>query len=123
VRATSHDGYQGCKQKQCHNKWTASTGWTRVSKGSHAGHIPLETEFVRDGHVQLAPNWSLLRVFGYRPLYPGVQLHERTTGAAALDLIPIETLPPAVRRDTKWDGISPPWLKEVYLDPLSNSTN
>jgi hypothetical protein len=123
VRATSHDGYQACKQRQCHNKWTAYTGWTRVSKGSHAGHIPLETVFVRDGRMQLAPNWSLLRVFGYRPLYPGVQLHERTTGAAALDLIPIETLPPGVLCDTKWDGISPPWLKEVYLDPLSNSTN
>jgi hypothetical protein len=123
VRATSHDGYQGCKQKQCHNKWTTSTGWTRVSKGSHAGHIPLETELVRDSRVQLALNWSLLRPFGYRPLYPGVDLHERTTGAAALDLIPIETLPPSVLRETKWDGISPPWLKEVYLDPLSNSTN
>ena len=123
VRATSHDGYQACKQRECRNKWTASTGWTRVSKGSHAGHIPLEAVFVRGGRMQLAPNWSLLRVFGYRPLYPGVQLPERTTGAAALDLIPIETLSPAVMRDTKWDGISPPWLKEVYLDPLSNSTN
>src|SRR3954454_5815312 len=39
VRATSHDGYQGCKQRSCHNRWTARTGWTRVSKGSHAGHI------------------------------------------------------------------------------------
>src|SRR4051795_9061975 len=52
VRATSHDGYQACKQRQCRNKWTASMGWTRVSKGSHAGHIPLEPELVRDGRVQ-----------------------------------------------------------------------
>jgi hypothetical protein len=123
VRATSHDGYQGCKQNLCHDKWTPITGWTRVSKGSHAGHIPLEPQFVRDGHVQLALNVSLMRPFGYRPLYPGVDLHERTTGAAALELIPIETLPPDVLRDTRWDGISPPWLKEVYLDPLSNSTS
>src|SRR5437764_47632 len=78
VRATSHDGYQSCKQKQCHNKWTRITGWTRVSKGSHAGHIPLEPLYVRDGHVQLAPDLSLMRPYGYRPLYPGIDLHERT---------------------------------------------
>ena len=123
VRATSHDGYQACKQRPCHNKWTPSTGWTRVSKGSHAGHIPLEPRLVRNGRVQLALNFSLLKPYGYRPLYPGVDLHERTTGGAALDLVPIETLPRAALRDTRWDGISPPWLKEVYLEPLSNSTN
>src|SRR3954470_97587 len=123
VRATSHDGYQGCKQKPCHNKWTAGTGWTRVSKGSHAGHIPLEPRFVRDGHVQLTVSLALMKPYGYRPLYPGVDIRERTTGAAALHLIPIETLPSGVLSATNWDGISPPWLKEVYLDPLSNSTN
>ena len=40
VRASSHHGYQGCKQRRCKNTWTAWTGWSRVSKGSHAGHIP-----------------------------------------------------------------------------------
>jgi hypothetical protein len=123
VRATSHDGYQGCKQRECHNRWMALTGWTRVSKGSHAGHIPFEPQLVRDGRVQLTLDVSLLRPFGYRPLYPGVDLHERTTGAAGLDLIPIETLAPSVLRGTEWDGMAPPWLKEVYLDPLSNSTS
>jgi hypothetical protein len=123
ARATSHDGYQACKLNQCRNKWTAVTGWTRVSKGSHAGHIPLDPRYVRDGHVELALNPTLMRTFGYRPLYPGVDLHERTTGGAALDLIPIETLSPRVLIRTKWDGMSPPWLKEVYLDPLSNSTS
>ena len=58
---------------------------------------------------------------GYRPLYPGVDLHERTTAGAGLDLIPIETLSPDAL-DTHWDGITPPWRKEVYLDPLSNSS-
>src|SRR5436190_4732838 len=123
VRATSQDGYQSCKQKQCHNKWTRITGWTRVSKGSHAGHISLEPLYVRDGHVQLAPDLSLMRPYGYRPLYPGIDLHERTTGGAALRLIPIETLSPTVRGETQWDGISPPWREEVYPDPLSNSTS
>jgi hypothetical protein len=94
-----------------------------VSKGSLAGHIPLEPQFVRDGRVRLRFDLSLLRPFGYRPMYPGVDLHERTTGAAGLDLIPIETLAPSVLRATEWDGVSPPWLKEVYLDPLSNSTS
>ena len=123
VRATSHDGYQGCKQRQCHNTWTPMTGWTRVSKGSHAGHIPLEPELVRNGRVQFTFDLSLLRPYGYRPLYPGIDLHERTTGAAALELIPIETLAPAIRDRTQWDGMEPPWRKEVYLDPLSNSTS
>src|SRR4051794_285466 len=123
VRASSHRGYQGCKQRRCHNSWAQWTGWTRVSKGSHAGHIPLDPQFVRDGRVQLELGPSLLRPYGYRPLYPGVDLHERTTGGAALDLIPIETLPPEVLSDTRWDGITPPWLKEVYLEPLSNSTS
>jgi hypothetical protein len=123
VRATSHFGYQGCKQRRCHNRWAGWTGWTRVSKGSHAGHIPLEPELSRDGHVRLTlSNVSLLEAYGYRPLYPGVDLHERTTSAAELDLVPIETLPPSVLSDTQWDGISPPWLKEVYLEPLSDKT-
>src|SRR3954462_4343141 len=83
ARATSHSGYQACKQRECENKWTASTGWTRVSKGSHAGHIPLDPIFARDGRMQFALSHSLLKTYGYRPLYPGVDLHERTTGAAA----------------------------------------
>jgi hypothetical protein len=43
VRATAHHGYQYCKQRQCQNEWGPWTGWTRVSRGSHAGHIPLVT--------------------------------------------------------------------------------
>jgi hypothetical protein len=123
VRATSHSGYQGCKQRECRNHWAAWTGWTRVSKGSHAGHIPLERERRYASLDELMHGGNVEVTTGYRPLYPGVDLHERTTGGAALDLIPIETLPPAVLSDTQWDGISPPWLKEVYLDPLSNSTS
>jgi hypothetical protein len=121
VRATSHHGYQGCRLNQCHNRWMAWTGWTRVSKGSHAGHIPFEPEWVRDGHVQFRLEPALIHPYGYRPLYPGRDLHERTTSGAGLDLIPIETLPPSVLSDSRFE-ITPPWLKEVYLDPLSDST-
>ena len=42
VRASSHHGYQWCKQRRCRNTWGPWTGWTRVSRGSHAGHIPTE---------------------------------------------------------------------------------
>ena len=41
VRASSHRHWQGCKEHRCRNRWTALTGWIRVSRGSHAGHIPL----------------------------------------------------------------------------------
>src|SRR3954470_12160431 len=52
VRASSHDGWQGCKEARCKNRWAQWTGWTRVSKGSHAGHIPLSPEWARDGRLQ-----------------------------------------------------------------------
>ncbi len=54
------------------------------------------------------------------PAYPGIDTHERTTVGADLRLIPIEKVdqlnaPP-------FDGITPPWRKPVYTDPLSDST-
>jgi hypothetical protein len=118
VRASSHHWYQGCKEPQCRNRWIDSTGWTRVSKGSHAGHIPYESQWEvstarRRGRAQR-------RVTGYRPLYPGRDLRERTTSAAALDLIPIETLP-AGALATPF-AVTPPWRKEVYSDPEGDST-
>jgi hypothetical protein len=122
VRASSHHGFQGCKERICRNRWTAWTGWTRVSKGSHAGHIPLEGEWHLSASLTHdGPTVSAHR--DYRPLYPGRDLHERTTGAASLELIPIETLPSDVLSDSRFDGIEPPWRKEVYSDPLSNSTS
>ena len=97
VRASSHHDYQGCKQKRCRNQWTPLTGWTRVSRGSHAGHIPLE-----DGS----------------PQYPGIDLRERTTTAAGLRLVPVRALVPG---DIGYE-VTPPWEKEVFRDPASNST-
>jgi hypothetical protein len=121
VRASSHGGYQGCKEDLCHNRWVPWTGWTRVSKGSHAGHIPMDIH----SHFSVAVGRDGVDVRAaaeLQPRYPGRDLHERTTGAARLGLIPIETLPPEVRSGSRFDGIDPPWLKEVYLDPLSNSS-
>jgi hypothetical protein len=50
-RASAHNGYSGPKRWPNPNElpghdrkrasaWTPETGWTRVSRGSHAGHIP-----------------------------------------------------------------------------------
>ena len=91
VRASSHHGYQGCKQSRCKNRWARATGWSRVSRGSHAGHIPSGL--------------------------PGVDVRERTTTAAGLRLVPVESIP-----HTATFEVSPPWRKEVYRDPASDST-
>ena len=119
VRATSHHGYQYCKQRQCENEWGPWTGWTRVSRGSHAGHIPLDT---RLRGVSLAKGFPYLRG-SYRirrPAYPGIDLHERTTVGSDLRLVPLETM--ARGSTPNFDGISPPWRKPVYSDPLADST-
>lgn len=118
VRATSHHGYQGCKEVQCHNRWIAWSGWTRVSKGSHAGHIPYTTRWDVERTRHGAP---IRHVTGYTPQLPGRDLHERTTPAAALELIPIETLGEATLA-TDFGAISAPWRKGVYRNPLSDST-
>ena len=70
----------------------AVAGWSRVSYGSHAGHIP-----------QPAPDPD-----------------ERTTTAAGVRLVPIERLS-REERATEFE-VTPPWDKRVYLDPRSTST-
>ena len=121
VRASSHHGYQGCKETQCHNQWIAWTGWTRVSKGSHAGHIPYGSLWdVEPGRRHRSR--ATRHLAGYRPLYPGRDLHERTTSADGLRLVPLETMPiPTYATD--FGEVTPPWQKEVYDDPLSDSTS
>jgi hypothetical protein len=81
TRASAHHGYAGRKgfvnnlSQSGHmpeslkaDGWTESTGWTRVSKGSHAGHIPKR------------PQWR-----------------DRLTLADGLRFVPIETLSDADR--------------------------
>jgi hypothetical protein len=120
VRATSHRGYQWCKQRRCKNRWGAWTGWTRVSRGSHAGHIPLRS-WVKE--TRLVPDWPpVRRRHAYAPLEPGRDLHERTTTGEGLRLVPIETLDTSSYEPLD-EGIKPPWEKGVYEDPLSDSTS
>jgi hypothetical protein len=92
MRASSHHWYQGCKERHCRNEWTPWTGWSRVSYGSHAGHIP----------------------------QPARDPDERTTTAAGVALVPIERLS-AAERATDF-GVTPPWEKGVYRNPRSDST-
>jgi len=122
ARATAHHGYTSCKEFQCANEWGPVTGWTRVSKGSHAGHIPLETQWTR-GIARRHHGAPFRKVTGYRPLYPGRDLNERTTRAGELDLIPLETLSARDRGGYRFDGITPPWRKRVYSQPSSDSTS
>ena len=75
-----------------------------MSRGSHAGHIPIRSRGGAD-----------------EPLYPGPGLEERTTSAPGVRLVPLETLDKHDYRPLD-AGISPPWKKRVYVDPLTDST-
>jgi hypothetical protein len=116
-RASSHRGHTSCKQHPCEGTWLPVTGWTRVSRGSHSGHVPwsVELEWGRDPlHASGAR--------GRRPLYPGLDMRERTSTAARLRLVPLETLDR--RGYERLDpGISPPWEKRVYRDPTARGTS
>jgi hypothetical protein len=96
VRVTSHGHWQWCKHSRCRDRWGPTTGWTRVTRGSHAGHVSL------DG-------------------IPGNGLRERTTSAEAIRLVPLEGLDK--RRYRRLDqGISPPWEKDAYENPESSGS-
>jgi hypothetical protein len=125
VRASSHKHWQACKELHCKNRWTARTGWTRVSRGSHAGHIPLRHELRR------GPRWALPRQVlvpdavraetHWVPLLPGHDLHERTTTGEGLRLVPLETLDARAYRPND-EAIAPPWRKDAYRDPESDES-
>jgi hypothetical protein len=91
VRVTSHGHWQWCKQHRCVGRWGPVTGWTRVSRGSHAGHVST------DGR-------------------PGNGLRERTATAEAIRLVPLEGIGKARYRRLD-PGISPPWEKDAYVNP------
>ncbi|MEA2399282.1 MAG: hypothetical protein QOK25_2838 [Thermoleophilaceae bacterium] len=120
ARATAHHGYQYCMgpAPRCHDRWGPWTGWTRVSRGSHAGHIPLTLHrtVLPDGHGPHGWRGRLL------PTRQGVDVHERTTTAPDLRLVPLEPIDPRSYHPLQRDGPTPPWAKDVYRDPASNST-
>jgi len=120
VRASSHGHYQACKQRRCRGEWTDATGWTRVSRGSHAGHIPLDSIITA---TRVRPGWPprLENDYRYEPRYPGRDMNERTTTADGLRLVPI-TPGMAGNYDPLDPGIKPPWLKDVFRAPRSGDS-
>jgi hypothetical protein len=122
VRATSHGHHQWCKEAACRNEWGPRTGWTRVSRGSHAGHIPLVrvVSGQRGGSGgRAAPLRGHLRVT-YAPRIPGINLRERTSTAEGQRLVPLETLDH--RRYRRLGGVAPPWEKGHYTDPAGGGS-
>jgi hypothetical protein len=124
ARASSHGGWQGCKESDCAGDWMARTGWTRVSSGSHAGHIPMRTGVPRgfaevNGERRLPGYGSLER--DRVPLLPGRGFRERTTTGEGLRLIPLETHGRRGYRRHAGD-VDPPWRKEVYREPTSEKS-
>lgn len=138
-RATSHHGYNymggplswasdlGAIHRPA---WGSSTGRLYVSGGSHAGHVYEHRRFsirraaragaavTLDAAAQAAHERARIRVPRHLTVQPA---KPRWTPASRLVLIPIETLGSGAR-GTRFDGISPPWEKDVYSDPESEDT-
>jgi len=123
VRASAHGHYQGCKWRECRNEWIRPTGWVRVSRGSHAGHVPFRVtprrHDPRDGPGvprfitpprSGAPHWPRV------PQVPGRNVDERSTSGEGLRLIPLETLDQDAYSPLD-DEVKPPWRKRAYSDP------
>jgi hypothetical protein len=125
VRASSHGGWQSCTEADCRGDWTARTGWTRVSRGSHAGHIPVRRERRGPPRRMLPRHIPSPEELDGRtreiPLLPGHDLDERTTTSEGLRLIPLETHDIRGYRPMD-DSVEPPWRKEVYNDPESDES-
>jgi hypothetical protein len=125
ARASSHGHWTGCKEASCRDRWMARSGWTRVSRGSHAGHLPFRRELVAGPFGAQPPLVVAPRVPGFRiryaPLLPGHDLDERTTTSERLRLIPLETLDASDYRPRDQD-VRPPWQKDAYWDPESDDS-
>jgi hypothetical protein len=119
MRASSHGHLQGCKWRACHDRWVRDTGWVRVSRGSHAGHVPFRTERrwrrARQGGPRIMPLPASPRRI---PLVPGRDFEERTTTGEGLRLVPLESVDREDYRslDRK---VTPPWRKDAYTEPES----
>jgi hypothetical protein len=93
VRVTSHGHWQWCKRSSCVGRWGPANGWTRVSRGSHAGHVPLS----------------------------GREPGERTSTPDGIRLVPLEAVDRDPYRRLDPD-IAPPWRKDAYENPESSGS-
>jgi hypothetical protein len=117
ARSTSHGHWQGCKLNACRGDWIGSSGWTRVSRGSHAGHPPIDVSWP-GGHPR---DTRTRRHRHERRRYPGRDMRERTTTAEGLRMIPLEGVSPRTYKPID-DDVVPPWRKDAYRDPESDAS-
>jgi hypothetical protein len=128
VRASSHGHFQGCKSRGCEDEWIRPTGWVRVTRGSHSGHVPFRME-PRPGHRgripriprYIPPLGSRSRPLRRVPLVPGRDVNERTTSSEGIRLIPLETRNTGGYRPLD-DDVKPPWRKRAYSDPEADES-
>jgi hypothetical protein len=123
MRTSSHGHQQGCKWRACRDRWVHSTGWARVSRGSHSGHVPFRSEPVwrdlsKTGNRRYVPKDGPPRRI---PLLPGRDLEERSSTGEGLRLIPLETLDHRRYRPLE-PGVAPPWRKDAYTNPESQGS-
>jgi hypothetical protein len=119
MRASSHGHLQGCKWRACHDRWVHGTGWVRVSRGSHAGHVPFRSERRWRRARQGGPRYMPLPASPRRtPLLPGRDFDERTTTGEGLRLVPLESVDREHYRPLDPE-VRPPWRKDAYTDPES----
>ena len=99
------------------------TGWVRVSRGSHSGHVPFRSERRWRHAVQAGPRLYVPPASRPRrvPLIPGRDFDERTSTGEGIRLVPLETLDR--RRYEPLDPrVKPPWRKRAYSDPESDES-
>jgi hypothetical protein len=128
VRASSHGHFQGCKWRVCGDDWIRPTGWVRVSRGSHAGYVPIRLEPGPDRPNAgpripryIPPPGSPSRPYRRVPLLPGRDFNERTTSGEGLRLIPLETRNKSHYRPLA-DDVEPPWRKKAYAHPETDGS-
>lgn len=121
VRSTSHGGLQYCKWSECRGRFGPNTGWTRVSRGSHSGHVPVDRVLLprhgprpRGGGAR--PQMPGVMRTTYPPRIPGRNLRERTSTPEGQRLVPLETIDHRRYRRLGRD-VSPPWEKRLYRHP------
>jgi hypothetical protein len=125
LRASSHGHFQSCKWAFCRDRWARHSGWVRISRGSHSGHVPFESEPRWRAPVQPPPPPRYGPLPGrprLTPLRPGPRaengLHERSTTGEGLRLVPLESIEPHGYVPLDPD-VLPPWDKDAYRDPLA----
>jgi hypothetical protein len=120
LRASSHGHFQSCKWASCLGEWARHTGWVRVSRGSHSGHVPFEREprwrapSPRPSAPRYGPRPARPRLTPQRPGRGG--LRERSTTGEGLRLVPLESIEPRMYPPHD-PGVLPPWDKDAYRDP------